>query len=1125
MKSPNLSYLTALFKGRLLSGYSRLIFMLGILLIAGLWLFVFYQTNRDYERTMEESSQETMNLTIAFEEHVRSILSEADKDLLKLRQVYEREGVSSPITIALLEIMGNDPTRSQVSINSPQGIVLASFDKRGLGNNISDRAYFQAQRDATSDTLDIGKPVIARANQQATIPLTRRINNPDGSFGGIVFVGIKTDYFLDFYKKIDLGENQLISLIGTDGFIRARQSGRQFETGQDLRGSIIWQSIQAGHPYGTYTASSMVDGINRIFSFRAMPDYPLIISVSKTTQAALASFEQRRRSYLFGALLISLFIAAFCGLLVNRQKKLLVQNEALQAQEEELQTQNEELRAQEEELQAQNEELRAQEEALSTVNIQLVVSNEVVAAEKERLSSLINSISDEVWFVDTAKNFTLANPAALREFNLGANQTAVEDLAAALEVLRPDGSPRPVEEAWPLLALQGKVIKNGQEIVRTPATGELRYRAVSANPVRDVDGNIIGAVAVVRDTTEHRKIEQEQLTALLKLEAALGSMTDAVFISDAEGRFIEFNDAFATFHRFGNKTECLRTLGEYPDILTVFLADGKPAPMDQWAVPRALRGETVTNAEYILQRKDTGESWVGSYSFAPIRSKEGVITGAVIVARDITGRKQIEDELSESRERYRALVQQSSDAIVLCEFPSMKIVEANAAAAKMFGYSEADLVTLNLADFRAVNEDKVDVVRQTLAESKILLPEVRQYRHKNGHIVYSEQAASLIEVHSQQLAIFTYRDITAARKFQEEIQAEVELAGKVQKAMLPGDYSGEKATIRTIYEPLHLVSGDYYGYKWSKDGEVLNGYILDITGHGMATALQTAAVSAVLGEELGKERIWTAQTLERLNLHMSAYLPDESFAAILTFSLDFRSKQLTLIGGGINYYLGSTYNSNDWGVLSGYYLGISETANFGVATFPLQYGDTFYFLTDGIADLIKRDEPMLVHDFTATIETLRQVADSPEKFDDCLALCLQIKGLDPYPVSFEYAKPDDRTRIRPRVLTVLTEIAGAANTAVEIAIGEAITNGLEHGTKVNIKVNKIGERLVVRVRDNGSGFNGNAAIAAIQAAGIHETFLVQLWEERGRGLPMMLKFMDRVIYNKAGNEVLLVKQL
>ena len=130
-----------------------------------------------------------------------------------------------------------------------------------------------------------------------------------------------------------------------------------------------------------------------------------------------------------------------------------------------------------------------------------------------------------------------------------------------------------------------------------------------------------------------------------KLEAALASMTDAVFTSDTQGNFIDFNDAFATFYKFKNKDECFKIFTEYPDILDVFMVDGTPVPVDMWAVPRALRGETETEVEYTLRRKDTGETWIGSYSFAPICDKDGAIVGSVVIARDITERKSIEKAL------------------------------------------------------------------------------------------------------------------------------------------------------------------------------------------------------------------------------------------------------------------------------------------------------------------------------------------------------------------------------------------------------------------------------------------------------------------------------------------------
>jgi len=164
----------------------------------------------------------------------------------------------------------------------------------------------------------------------------------------------------------------------------------------------------------------------------------------------------------------------------------------------------------------------------------------------------------------------------------------------------------------------------------------------------------------------NRHVAEALATSNSKLAAALASMTDAVFISDSEGRFVEFNEAFATFHKFRNKEECAKTLAEYPAFLEVFMASGERAPLEQWAVPRALRGETVQDIEYGLRRKDTGETWVGSYSFSPIRNQDGAIVGSVVVGRDVTARKRMEESLVASETRHRSLFDNMVEGCAYC---------------------------------------------------------------------------------------------------------------------------------------------------------------------------------------------------------------------------------------------------------------------------------------------------------------------------------------------------------------------------------------------------------------------------------------------------------------------------
>jgi PAS domain S-box-containing protein len=205
----------------------------------------------------------------------------------------------------------------------------------------------------------------------------------------------------------------------------------------------------------------------------------------------------------------------------------------------------------------------------------------------------------------------------------------------------PDGQNR-FTEVFGNCASEGIPYDEELEIVN--ASGSRVWVRTTGEAVRDESGHITRVQGSFQDITEHKRVESELRESQAKLEAALASMVDAVFISDSTGEFIHFNDAFASFHRFKSKNECARHLSEYPDLIEVFLPDGSLAPLEKWAVPRALRGEAVSNAEYTLHRKDSGETWVGSYSFGPIRNGVGEIVGSVVIARDITDIKRSEEE-------------------------------------------------------------------------------------------------------------------------------------------------------------------------------------------------------------------------------------------------------------------------------------------------------------------------------------------------------------------------------------------------------------------------------------------------------------------------------------------------
>jgi PAS domain S-box-containing protein len=184
---------------------------------------------------------------------------------------------------------------------------------------------------------------------------------------------------------------------------------------------------------------------------------------------------------------------------------------------------------------------------------------------------------------------------------------------------------------------------------KKPTYGELQRRVAELEAQQQEHAYEIPAREAAESLRESRE----------KLAAAFASMTEAIFIADADGRLTDFNDEFIRYHRFKNRAACSKMIAECPIYLEAYFQDGTPAPVEMWAMPRALRGETQSNVEYMLRRKDTGETWWGSYNFGPIKHEDGRITGAIVAAREITDQKRAEAAQRESEERLQ-LAQQAA---------------------------------------------------------------------------------------------------------------------------------------------------------------------------------------------------------------------------------------------------------------------------------------------------------------------------------------------------------------------------------------------------------------------------------------------------------------------------------
>ncbi|HUV99372.1 MAG TPA: PAS domain S-box protein [Gallionella sp.] len=276
-----------------------------------------------------------------------------------------------------------------------------------------------------------------------------------------------------------------------------------------------------------------------------------------------------------------------------------------------------------------------------------------------KLKQAVEQSPSSIVITDLNANIEYANPAFVRESGYSLD----EFLGSNPRLLHSGKTPKAAyDDLW--LNLASEKTWKGEFINRRKDGSEYIESAI-ISPVFQPDGRMTHFLAVKENITERKQAEAELMASKASLDAALDSMSDAVFITDSDGRLIQFNDACAAFHKFKSKEACPKSLDEYYKILEKYSPDGELLAKAQWAVPRALRGESAANAEFTLKRKDSGETWIGSYNYAPIRDRDGRVTGSVVAARDITARKSAEAKILRLTQLYASL-SQCNQAIVHC---------------------------------------------------------------------------------------------------------------------------------------------------------------------------------------------------------------------------------------------------------------------------------------------------------------------------------------------------------------------------------------------------------------------------------------------------------------------------
>jgi len=304
----------------------------GMVIIAMLWAGVAIKYAGDLGEDKREAERTNRNFAMVFEENVLRSIGEIDKALLYLRRVIEtRQGSSDFNTIAnttdvLSEII------VQVAIIDAEGIMRASNvgPQPAPPLDLSDREHYKVHLGRRDDGLFISKPVIGRASGKWSVQFSRRFNNSDGGFGGVVVASLNPAHFTAFYDKIDFGSSASISLIGSDGVVRSSGgTAGSFALGQNLDGTTLFAHMRAG-TNATFEDEHGVTAAPHLVTIRKVKGHPLWVAVGVDMDDIYkSSWATLQLNVIAGAVLTLIVLAAMERILRTEAK---VRQEAEQLQ-------------------------------------------------------------------------------------------------------------------------------------------------------------------------------------------------------------------------------------------------------------------------------------------------------------------------------------------------------------------------------------------------------------------------------------------------------------------------------------------------------------------------------------------------------------------------------------------------------------------------------------------------------------------------------------------------------------------------------------------------------------------------------------------------------------------------
>ncbi|WP_448090759.1 sensor domain-containing diguanylate cyclase [Pseudomonas azerbaijanoccidentalis] len=271
---------------------------------------LYLQLEQSRRHDLNQARVASSNLTRAMAQQAEDTFMKADLVLTSLVDWIQVDGFGPPLRSRLQKTFA----RRVQSLDQLHGILLfdqkgqwivTSFEDLPRGPGVADREYFKFHQQNVSSVAHIGAAIRSRENGEWIIPVSKRVNDKNGEFQGVLLAGIKMSYFDQFFKSFSIDDKGSMFLGLTDGTLLARRPFVESQIGTSLAKGEVFQNLLPRATSGEAMFTSLVDGVVRLYGYRQLDAYPLVVSAASSRNSILAEWHDTAfRSSLIVALVM-----------------------------------------------------------------------------------------------------------------------------------------------------------------------------------------------------------------------------------------------------------------------------------------------------------------------------------------------------------------------------------------------------------------------------------------------------------------------------------------------------------------------------------------------------------------------------------------------------------------------------------------------------------------------------------------------------------------------------------------------------------------------------------------------------------------------------------------------------